>query len=45
MIEFLKVKEFMEDAEDVLALREAKADEANANTTTLSEAREKLCLK
>ena len=42
--EFLKVKEFIEDAEDVLALREAKAEDANAPSTSLSDARKKLGL-
>ena len=42
--EFLKVKEIIEDAEDVLALREAKAEDADAPSTSLSDARKKLGL-
>ncbi len=42
--EFLKIKEFIEDAEDVLALREAKAEETDSPTISLSDAREKLGL-
>ena len=42
--EFLKVKEIIEDAEDVLALREAKAEDADAPSTPLSDVKKKLGL-
>ena len=40
--EYLKLNEMIEDAQDVLSLRQAKADEADAPTTPLSEVRQKL---